>query len=133
MWLAVNEAQENGHIALSYAFMCEIKNIRQIWGKERCAQLTAEAQEWIEVEIAEAPKGELFAEVDVEEVREEYEARFSVQQDAVEREIEILEKKLQAAEQRAREADRALKAELRKDQEWRDKLRKYELKVEQNQ
>jgi len=46
IWLAVNEAQQNGHILLSYAFMCEIKNIKSVWGKPRCNEITATAGEW---------------------------------------------------------------------------------------
>lgn len=46
IWLAVNEAQENGHILLSYAFMCEIKNIKKVWGKERCNEITDTAGLW---------------------------------------------------------------------------------------
>ena len=46
IWLAVNEAQENGHVLLSYAFMCEIKNIRKVWGLERCQQITDTAGDW---------------------------------------------------------------------------------------
>lgn len=46
VWLAVNEAQQNGHVLLSYAFMCEIRNIRQVWGKARCNELTETAGEW---------------------------------------------------------------------------------------
>lgn len=48
MWKAVNEAQENGHIALSYAFMCEIRNIRKVWGLERCKELTEAALQSLE-------------------------------------------------------------------------------------
>jgi hypothetical protein len=44
IWAAVNEAQENGHVALSYAFMCEIKNISKVWGKDRCNEITAAAR-----------------------------------------------------------------------------------------
>lgn len=46
IWKAVNEAQENGHILLSYAFMCEVKNIKKVWGLERCQQITDTAGEW---------------------------------------------------------------------------------------
>lgn len=46
IWLAVNEAQENGHVLLSYAFMCEIKNIKNVWGLERCNKLVGLAEEW---------------------------------------------------------------------------------------
>lgn len=46
IWKAVNEAQENGHILLSYAFMCEIRNIRKVWGKDRCNEITATAGTW---------------------------------------------------------------------------------------
>ena len=46
IWLAVNEAQENGHILLSYAFMCEIKNIQRVWGKDRCNEITDTAGQW---------------------------------------------------------------------------------------
>ncbi len=42
----MNEAQENGHILLSYAFMCEIKNIKRVWGLDRCKQITDTAGEW---------------------------------------------------------------------------------------
>jgi hypothetical protein len=46
MWKAVNEAQENGHILLSYAFMCEIKNIKKVWGLSRCQEITDTTGDW---------------------------------------------------------------------------------------
>jgi hypothetical protein len=46
IWLAVNEAQENGHVLLSYAFMCEIRNIKKVWGKDRCNEITDTAGQW---------------------------------------------------------------------------------------
>lgn len=46
IWKAVNEAQENGHILLSYAFMCEIKNIKKVWGLEKCKEITDTAGDW---------------------------------------------------------------------------------------
>ena len=48
VWFAVNEAQENGHVLLSYAFMCEIRNIKEVWGKERCNKLVGLADDWFE-------------------------------------------------------------------------------------
>lgn len=53
IWKAVEEAQQNGHIALSYAFMCEIKNIRTVWGKETCYRFAQEAQAVIATPIAQ--------------------------------------------------------------------------------
>ena len=47
MWRAVNEAQENGHVLLSYAFMCEIKNIRKTWGLEKCGSIVGLATDWL--------------------------------------------------------------------------------------
>lgn len=58
IWLAVNEAQENGHVALSYAFMCEIKHIKDVWGKDRCDELTRQAIEWLDMAMAD-PVGSL--------------------------------------------------------------------------
>lgn len=129
VWLAVNEAQENGHVALSYAFMCEIKNIRKIWGKERCTQLTTEAMVWLEAEIPDIPKGELLADVDVEEIRGEYDARLVEITEQVERETDLLEKRLAAAEARARRAEKAVE-EMEAEPEWRQQLRQYDLKTE---
>ena len=58
LWLAVNEAQENGHILLSYAFMCEIRHIKNTWGKERCNEITDTAGRWWELVIAPEPPEE---------------------------------------------------------------------------
>lgn len=46
LWLAVEEAQQNGHVLLSYAFMCEIKNVKKVWGLDRCQQVTGLAEDW---------------------------------------------------------------------------------------
>ncbi len=43
LWLAVHEARLNGHIALSYAFMCQIRNVRLVWGENECLARTSAA------------------------------------------------------------------------------------------
>lgn len=63
VWKAVQEAQENGHILLSYAFMCEVPNIRRVWGVEKCNQLVGLADDWFESALG----GESF-EVSVEDL-----------------------------------------------------------------
>lgn len=128
IWLAVNEAQENGHIVLSYAFMCEIKNIRQVWGKERCDAVTAEAVAWMETELP------LYAEVEpqliAEVTEEQLEAELAEQRTIYEEDIRALEARVAEAERRAAAAAR--QAEQAKP-EWRDKLKHYKLKSEEDQ
>lgn len=89
IWRAVNEAQENGHLWLSYAFMCEIKNIAKVWGLERCKQLTEEALRTIDDMLGKVvlPESEyenlLMAQVQQEEI-EQLEDRFAQQQNLIE-------------------------------------------------
>lgn len=56
LWKAVNEAQENGHTALSYAFMCQIKNIKKTMlltpdGERTCLEMTVAAMDQIRVAV----------------------------------------------------------------------------------
>lgn len=70
IWLAVNEAQENGHVMLSYAFMCEIKNIKNIWGLERCQEVTTAAlAEWQDILPPPPPSPAMQQETDEEVAR----------------------------------------------------------------
>lgn len=102
VWRAVNEAQENGHVMLSYAFMCEIKNIKKVWGLERCSQMTTEAMTWLEQEYSTlAGSTDLVAEVDTEKLERELEATkhtVSVQQvelERVQRELKVYRQRTQ--------------------------------------
>ena len=90
IWLAVNEAQENGHIALSYAFMCEIKHIRNVWGKERCQEATDAAT----LELADAGiiiDSELYDQAAREVMAQVSEEEFELYQDVVDEQNEELE------------------------------------------
>lgn len=84
IWLAVNEAQENGHVLLSYAFMCEIKNIRTVWGKEKCNTITDTAGKWWEEVIEPAGEYETVAE---EAAQIEHNLLANVEHDELEQEL----------------------------------------------
>lgn len=115
IWKAVNEAQENGHVWLSYAFMCEIKNIRNVWGLERCKELTESALIQLEAIIGAASSATddmLMAQVSQEEYEEQAELveyRYAQQQHMIEsleqdhaaKDAEIEKLKREAAELRA--------------------------------
>lgn len=51
LWIAAEEAQQNNHILLQYGFMCQVKNVRKVWGKERCGKLTTQALDWLDASL----------------------------------------------------------------------------------
>lgn len=130
MWKAVNEAQENGHVWLSYAFMCEIKNIRDVWGLDRCKELTEQALTQLDDLVSfgysvepghvSLPEDEyedlLLAQVQQEEI-EQLEDRFAQQQNLIEelqkeaedhqeKEAELAALKKEVEEATAKQAER---------------------------
>lgn len=121
IWLAVNEAQENGHVGLSYAFMCEIKHIGNVWGLDRCNELTRAATGELEQLVLGGiydQAAQYMAEVSDEEfelVQEQAEmVQYRVEQQA--NLIESLEDE-HAADQQEIEALRAALAEQQRAQE----------------
>jgi hypothetical protein len=120
LWLAANEAQENGHILLSYGFMCQIRNIQRVWGRERCARMTEQAIVWLELALKPPEEGsetqsedegsltaagQLLAVVEIEELEKELkETKETVtrQQTVLER----LEQELMASKEQRRKVYR---------------------------
>lgn len=113
IWAAVNEAQENGHVALSYAFMCEIKNISKVWGKERCNELTAAARNDLN-KVLGATDALLMDRMRAEQQHEEEIARLQQRIVAIE-EQERLD--AAAAKKAARQAQDALRQQKRLEEE----------------
>jgi hypothetical protein len=120
IWKAVNEAQENGHILLSYAFMCEIKNIRKVWGKERCNEITATAGTWWLATL----KGDTDKATDavVEFAPPDREVIIDTRQEVIEEELVKTQQQVQT-----------LEVEIKDQNELRRKVREYERREEQKQ
>lgn len=140
IWLAVQEAQENGHVLLSYAFMCEIKNIKKVWGLKRCQQVTGLVEKWWErslggdsedAEKNDAAQGldrgtggleNLFAQTDVEKYHSELEEevedlkavviRQEADNETLSKQIEVQRQEQQV--QRAYVSERVDKGEVRR-------------------
>jgi hypothetical protein len=89
-WRAANEAQENGHVWLSYHFQCQISHLKKAWGEDQCDEIEHNA--WMELGIIQPePTGMIFisedeydqlliAQVSKEEIEEhqrQIEARFA--------------------------------------------------------
>lgn len=134
MWKAVNEAQENGHVWLSYAFMCEIKNIQKVWGLDRCKELTEQALSQLD-ELAGSvivPEDEyeelLMAQVQQEEI-EKLEDRYAQQQNLIEelqREVEehdAEEAELERLKREVREAKAAQEAQEQRQKAAQNKFK----------
>lgn len=145
IWLAVNEAQENGHILLSYAFMCEIRHIKEVWGKARCNEITDTAGKWWEASLGggademgktefayETVADPFVAQIDEERVEtlekdiEELELLIEQQQVENRRLTEILQRRAKVIDDGAERRRRALE-ELKKggydpeEKEWQKK------------
>lgn len=115
IWAAVNESQENGHIALSYAFMCEIKNISKVWGKERCNEITAAAR--IDLDRVLSGNDSRLAELSIMESQHESEL------DALARRLEEVEERerrdAEIAQRAARRAESAIQRQRQAQEEQR--------------
>jgi hypothetical protein len=133
MWKAVQEAQENGHIALSYAFMCEIKNIRKVWGLQRCQEVTGQALSTLAELIEEPVEPILIAQVTQEEFveqQQEVNDRFNQYEDLVETLIQEQDEKDEEIKRLKREAA-VLREKQSKEAARRAKVREI-LKKEQD-
>lgn len=134
IWKAVNEAQENGHVWLSYAFMCEIKNISKVWGLDRCKELTEQALSTLDELIGSVivPEDEyeelLMAQVQQEEI-EALENRFSQQQNLIEElqdeaeEHEAKEMELERLKREVREAKAKQEQRIAEEQAAQNKFK----------
>ncbi len=133
MWIAVDEAQQNGHILLSYGFMCQVRNVQKVWGKERCDKLMGQALTWLEDKMA--PEVEYTTES--EEATEVDHALFaSVEHDKIVKELEAtkekvssLERELAATKQQQQQVQQAQQVQQQQQQQVQqtDELRQYEL------
>jgi len=141
-WKAVEEAQQNGHILLSYAFMCQIPNVgKRTLGKERCERVVGLAETWWDSVLGVAPielgkieaaddAALLLAQTDVEELErrvQQAEERVEIAEADVEKAAEtneLLERRLQRVNEQLKELQRKEETPA----SWQQELKEYKLR-----